>query len=100
MLRLLRRSQPPAAPVPAEDPAAEDELVAPAPPVPSTPPAPPLAGGATYVDRYRGTEWDTGFAVDRRGPDAVSALVGLLTGAIAFAALVTLWILLGSPVPS
>ena len=99
MLRLLRRSQPPAPPVPAEDSAFEDEVVAPVASVPSAPPPAP-AGGATYVDRYRGTEWDTGIGIDRRGPDAVSALVGLLTGAIVFATLVALWILLGSPVPS
>lgn len=66
---------------------------------PSTAPA-PAETAESYVERFRGTEWDTGF--DRQPSaafDGVSALTGLLVGAIVFAILIVFWLLLGGPVP-
>ncbi|HEV8516127.1 MAG TPA: hypothetical protein VGQ47_00645 [Candidatus Limnocylindrales bacterium] len=62
-------------------------------------PAEPLPPSteATYVERFRGTEWDTGVGVaTEREPASVSVLMGVLMGAFIFAVLVVLWLLLGS----
>ena len=50
----------------------------------------------SYLERYRGTEWDSGFERARdRGPDSISIFTGILTVAFVFAFLALVWLLLG-----
>ena len=56
----------------------------------------PTSSGESYITRYRGTEWDTGFGLkteDTRDV-TVSALTGFLVVALAFVIFVVLWMLL------
>ena len=54
-------------------------------------------GSASYVERYRGTEWDTGI-VDAKPPSdplSVNVMSAVLIAAIAFGVLIAFWLLLG-----
>lgn len=57
----------------------------------------PDEGASSYVDRYRGTEWDTGI-VDAKPPGdplSVNIMSAILIAAIAFGVLIAFWLLLG-----
>jgi hypothetical protein len=51
--------------------------------------------GASYVERYRGTDWDSGI-LDAKPSDplSVNILSAVLMGSIAFAVLIAFWLLL------
>jgi hypothetical protein len=61
-------------------------------------PSDPLPGDSdkSYIERYRGTEWDTGFGVLKSDPErtTVNAFTGFLAVALVFAILAVAWLLL------
>jgi hypothetical protein len=50
----------------------------------------------SYIERYRGTEWDTGFGLLKSDPErvTVNAFTGFLAVALVFVILAVAWLLL------
>jgi hypothetical protein len=60
----------------------------------------PADADKSYLERYRGTEWDSGFEQAReRGPDSISIFTGILTLGFIFIFLLVIWLLIGGLLP-